>query len=66
MDLICSICRAQLYNTDRCLSEFSYHCSSDEARYWDFDRGTAEQIKAKEHWDTSIQEIPNMVNKEAR
>jgi hypothetical protein len=61
MDLKCTICGSPLYNTDQCLSEFSYHCSSEEARFWDFDRGTIEQIKAKDHWDRSRQEIPNSI-----
>jgi hypothetical protein len=60
-ELKCVICGAPLYNTDRCFAEFSYHCSSPEARFWDFERGSAEQIKAKEHWDKSKQEIPNRV-----
>jgi hypothetical protein len=59
MDLRCTICSQPLYNTDRCLSEFSYHCSSQEARFWDCERGTIEEIKAKDHWDLSRQEIPN-------
>ncbi len=61
MDLKCTICGYPLYNTDQCLSEFSYHCSSEEARFWDFDRGTIEQMKAKDHWDRSRQEIPNSI-----
>ena len=56
--LKCIICGNALYNTDRCLNEFSYHCSSSEARFWDFERGTTEQLEAKDHWDKSKQEIP--------
>lgn len=63
MDLRCTICGADLYNTDQCLSELSYHCSSAEARFWDFERGTLEQTKAKDHWDRSRQEIPNSIKK---
>jgi len=59
--LRCAICGSALYNTDQSLSEFSYHCSSSAARFWDYDRGTVEQIQAKEHWDNSKQEIPNRV-----
>ena len=59
MDLKCTICGSPLYNTDRCLSEFSYHCSSEAARFWDCDRGSQEETKAKNHWDLSRQEIPN-------
>jgi hypothetical protein len=60
--LKCTICGSSLYNTDQCLSEFSYHCSSEEARFWDYDRGTVDQIQAKDHWDKSRQEIPNVNN----
>jgi len=49
----CGICGACLYLTDRGNHELTYHCSSDEARFWDFERGTPEQLKAKEHWDKS-------------
>jgi hypothetical protein len=54
-----------LYNTDQSLSEFTYHCSSEAARFWDYERGSTEQIKAKEHWDNSKQEIPNNVKNRA-
>jgi|GEM_PF-3073390 hypothetical protein len=63
--LKCILCGSPLYNTDQCLSEISYHCSSPEARFWDFDRGSIEQIRAKDHWDESRQEIPNKVKNEA-
>ena len=49
----CKVCGAILYSTDRGNHETTYHCSSKEAKFWDFERGTAEQIKAKEHWDMS-------------
>ena len=63
--LKCAVCGASLYNTDQALSELSYHCSSAEARFWDFDRGSIEQIKAKQHWDESLREIPNRIRNEA-
>jgi hypothetical protein len=55
--LNCTVCGVVLYATDWGNSEITYHCSSAEARFWDFDRGTSEQAKAKEHWDKSRQEI---------
>jgi hypothetical protein len=61
-DLKCTICGSPLYNTDRCVSEFSYHCSSDAARFWDCERGSKAEKKAKDHWDLSRQEIPNPAN----
>jgi hypothetical protein len=63
MELKCILCGYPLYNTDQCLSETSYHCSSSEARFWDFERGTVEQTKAKEHWDRSLQEVHDGVKK---
>ncbi|HLK29691.1 MAG TPA: hypothetical protein VKT28_14030 [Puia sp.] len=49
----CKVCGACLYLTDRGNHERTYHCSSEEARFWDFERGTPAQLKAKEHWDKS-------------
>jgi hypothetical protein len=46
-----------MYATDKNNFEVTYRCSSPEARFWDFDRGTAGQAKAKEHWDKSRKEI---------
>jgi hypothetical protein len=59
MELNCAVCNAPLYNTDRCLSEFTFHCSSQEARFWECERGSREEKLAKDHWDISRQEIPN-------
>ncbi len=57
--LKCTICGSPLYNTDQCINEFIYHCSSEAARFWDYDRGSVDQTNAKEHWDQSMQEVPN-------
>ena len=57
--LKCTICGYPLYNTDKCINESSYHCSSAAARFWDYDRDSLEQSKAKDHWDKSKQDIPN-------
>ncbi len=65
LHLKCSICNSALYNTDQCFSELTYHCSSPEARFWDFERGSIEQINSKDHWDRSKQEIPNRVANKA-
>ena len=53
----CTVCGSPMYITDHGNHELTYHCSSSEARFWDFDRGTFEQVKSKEHWDRSKQEI---------
>jgi hypothetical protein len=55
--LVCAICGCQMYATDYGNSEITYHCGSPEARFWDFDRGTTGQAKAKQHWDQSIREV---------
>jgi hypothetical protein len=49
----CCVCGKSLYPTDQCNLETTLHCSSIEARFWDFERGSLEQLKAKEHWDKS-------------
>ena len=46
-----------MYATDYGNYEVTYHCSSPEARFWDFDRGTVEQAKAKDHWEGSRIEV---------
>jgi hypothetical protein len=46
-----------MYPTDRNNFEVTYRCSSSEARFWDFDRGTLAQKIAKEHWDKSLMEV---------
>ena len=53
----CNICGCDLYVTDHGNHEMTYHCSSESARFWDYERGTIEQSKAKEHWDKSRMEI---------
>ena len=53
----CSICESRMYITDHCYREVILHCSSDEARFWDYNRGSKDQMDAKEHWDKSILEV---------
>jgi hypothetical protein len=56
-DIQCRVCGYFLYSTDQGNHEVTYHCSSNEARFWDFERGTTEQIRAKEHWEESRTEV---------
>ena len=56
-DLNCIVCGQPLYPTDHDNFEITYHCSSPQARFWDFDRGTREQDISKEHWDKSRLEV---------
>jgi hypothetical protein len=53
----CPICGAELYVTNYGNYEAILHCSSDAARFWNFERGTPEQIGAKQHWDQSRKEL---------
>ncbi len=53
----CVVCGADLYITDHGNHEITYHCSSLQARFWDYERGTDDQNKAKEHWDKSRQDV---------
>ncbi|MBS1661006.1 MAG: hypothetical protein JST68_08145 [Bacteroidetes bacterium] len=53
----CPLCGAPLYVTNYGNYEAILHCSSDEARFWNFERGTQEQIAAKQHWDQSRKEL---------
>jgi len=53
----CKICGSGLYSTDWGNRHVTYHCSSAEARFWDFDRGTSAQARSKEHWDQSREEL---------
>jgi len=53
----CIVCGSELYVTDHGNHETTFHCSSSAARFWDYERGTIEQAKAKEHWDKSKMEI---------
>ena len=39
-ELTCRVCEARLYLTDQGNHHVMFHCSSEDARFWDFDRGT--------------------------
>jgi hypothetical protein len=56
-DATCPVCGYRLYSTDQDNYEITYYCSSPEARFWDYDRGTPEQNHSKDHWDRSRREI---------
>ncbi|HEV2479103.1 MAG TPA: hypothetical protein VGS79_05555 [Puia sp.] len=53
----CPVCGARRYVTDQGNHELTLHCSSPDARFWDFPRGSAEQLSAKEHWDSSRKDV---------
>ena len=56
-EITCVVCGASLYCTDHGYHEITYHCSSENARFWDYERGSAELEQAKEHWEKSKLEI---------
>lgn len=51
--LKCSICKSSMYQTDKGGGVKTYHCSSDDARFWDYPRGSSDQSVSKKHWDDS-------------
>lgn len=57
LNMICTVCGANLYPTRHGLDSISFHCSSEKARFWDFERGTRELIESKRHWDMSKKEL---------
>jgi ribosomal protein S27E len=54
----CSICGSRLYRTDGGGRSVTLQCSSDEAKFWNFNRGTEEQRKSHEHFTKSSISIP--------
>jgi len=55
----CVICGSPLYCTDHGNHEITYHCSSNQARFWDYERGSNEELMSKDHWDRSkLEEYP--------
>lgn len=59
---MCDICGSPMYITDQGAFEYTYHCSSDDARFWEFDRGSKDQQKSKDHWDKSKKDIDREIN----
>lgn len=46
----CPICRGELYRTDAGGHNVTLQCASDEARFWDFPRGSEENSRAHDHF----------------
>lgn len=46
----CPICRSELYRTDAGGRNVTLQCSSPEAMFWNFPRGTEDQKKAHDHF----------------
>jgi len=54
----CPICRSELYRTDAGGHSVTLQCSSEEAMFWNFPRGSEEQKKSHEHFMKSTTNIP--------
>lgn len=50
----CKVCGSQLYRTDGGGSKITLQCSSDEAMFWNFGRGTKEQSQSHKHFMDSL------------
>jgi len=46
-EMNCGICGGPMYATDHGNHEITFHCASGDARFWDFERGSPEQLKRK-------------------
>jgi len=49
----CKICDSYLYRTDSGGNSVTLQCSSEEAMFWNFNRGTKEQHDSHEHFVNS-------------
>ena len=58
-DYKCPVCRGALYRTDVGGNSVTLQCSSDEAKFWDFMRGTEEQKKSHDHFVRSTTYVSN-------
>jgi hypothetical protein len=53
----CPVCGTERHVTDQGNHEVTVHCSSSDAKFWEFDRGSLAQTVAKQHWDQSRLEL---------
>lgn len=53
----CSLCGEHLYKTDGGGHVVILQCSSEEAKFWNFDRGTKEQSEAHNHFHKSTMHV---------
>lgn len=63
-DYKCSICGSNLYVTHEGV-KVTLQCSSDEAKFWEFPRGSKEQKKSHEHFMKSTKYIDKSELKKA-
>jgi len=50
----CKICGSPMYRTDGGGPTVTLQCSSDEAKFWNFNRGTKEQSISHKHFIDSM------------
>jgi len=60
VDHKCSICGSKLYATHDGGMKVTLQCSSDEAKFWEFPRGSKEQKKAHDHFMKSTKYIDRL------
>ena len=53
----CKICGSPMYRTDGGGTTATLQCSSDEAKFWNFNRGTKEQHDSHKHFTDSMVHI---------
>lgn len=56
----CSICGNNLYVTYEGGRKITLQCSSDEAKFWEFTRGSEEQKKSHEHFMRSTKYVDRL------
>lgn len=54
----CKICGSPMYRTDGGGPRVTLQCSSEEAMFWNFNRGTKEQNISHKHFIESLMNIP--------
>jgi hypothetical protein len=56
----CKVCGSQLYRTDGGGHLVTLQCSSENAMFWNFNRGTKEQAQSHKHFMDSLTHIENL------
>ena len=58
VDHTCPVCGSALYVTDFGKRALTFHCTSENAKFWRFAQGSKALAEAKGHWDASMRQIP--------
>jgi hypothetical protein len=54
----CKICGGDMYRTDAGGQSATIQCASEEAKFWNFPRGSKENADSHKHFMKSIQYVP--------